>query len=248
MLKFILFISLLIITTICYIYPGAFFGVYFFGALTVFYAMYLICKFLSDERRFNLKIFKKITLILKLFFILWLISFIIIEILINQGKKEDEFSADVLIVLGAGVNYDTVSYSFRSRLDRTYEYLIENPDCIVITTGGLSSEDKYSEGYAGMQYLLYKGIEKERIFYEETSKNTYQNILNAKELLPEDFNGTSAVVSSGYHLFRARKLMELFELDSNALASDLSQEYPFLEIIYNIREYFSVMKHYIFER
>lgn len=239
-LFFVIFVTL---SVVCFVYPGAIFGAYFFGALAILSLILFICNILYD-----FSFFRVLSIVLKVCFVIWIISFVVIQTFIANGKQDDEVDADVLIVLGAGVNYDIVSYSFRLRLDKAYEYLIEHPETIVITTGGKTEGDKYSEGYAAEQYLRYRGIEKDRVLYEETSTNTYQNIQNAKELLPEDFDGTAMVVSNSFHLYRARSLMEIFELTPYALGSDLGEQYPFLEIIYNIREYFSIVKHYIFEK
>ena len=236
---------LIALSALCLTGSGAKFGAFFFASLLAFNLILTFCIIISNQDYKCSKFLKIISNILKILFILWLISFIIVETLIVTGKKSDDVSVDLIIVLGAGINYDTPSSALKSRLDLAYDYLLENPETKVMTTGGMGDGESFTEGYVSKKYLLEKGISTDRILTEETSRNTFQNIQNAKEILG-DFSGTSAVISNDFHLFRARKLMELNDLDPNGIGTTFSHQY--LDIIYNIREYFSVMKHFLFER
>lgn len=237
-----------IIGTICKFFPSAGFGVLFFSSLGVALLGLTFCIKLSKLNNKCSKLFKYIAIFGKIIFSIWLISFVIIEAFIISGEhSEDEIYFDTLIVLGAGINGEQPSLSFQSRLDTAITYLNQHPDTIVITTGGLSEGEIYSEGYVAKMYLISKGIEENRILYEEKSTNTFENVKYAKELLPDDYDGVTAAVSNDFHLFRARLLLELHELTGHAIGTKIPT-YEALNWLYSIREYFSVVKHLLFER
>lgn len=249
MLFFLVFgIIFTILGLICTVFPSASFGVFFFTALGIAMLGLTFCIKMS---KLNLKcssFFKKVSIFGKCIFTIWLISFVIIESLILFGTKNDEnIQFDALIVLGAGINGDEPSMSFKARLDTAIAYLEENPETIVVTTGGYGTGEAFSESYVAYKYLVENGILENRILIEEKSTNTYENILYAKEVLGEDFNGTTCAVSNDFHLFRARELLKLFDFTPYAIGSKIPV-YTGLNALYSIREYFSVVKHLIFER
>ncbi len=249
MVKFLSIMSaiLLVITVACEFSSGGSFGVLFFGALFVFCILLIICDKVKKGKSKFRKIFKVFDIILKSFFIVWFISFILIESLIFSGKYTDDISPDCVIILGAGVNGNVPSYTLKLRLDKAFEILEENPEAIAITTGAKSIGDENSESYVSKEYLVGLGIDESRIFLEEKSTDTYQNIKFAKEILGEDYNGNTIAVSNDFHLYRARSLLALNDLTPYGAEISLGNQFIGLDIIYNIREYFSIMKHWIFE-
>ncbi|MFI3115436.1 MAG: YdcF family protein [Clostridia bacterium] len=233
---------------VCTVFPSASFGVLFFTALGIAMLGLTFCIKISTLNLKCSKFFKGVSVFGKCIFTIWLMSFVIIESLILFGTKSDEnIEFDALIVLGAGINDDYPSLSFKARLDVAIAYLEENLDAIVVTTGGFGDDEKLSESYVAYKYLVDNGISKDRILIEEKSTNTYENILYAKEVLGEDFDGTACAVSNDFHLFRARELLKLFDFTPYAIGSKIPS-YEGLNILYSIREYFSVVKHLIFER
>lgn len=232
----------------CNTQAGAEFGTYFFGALCAYSILLTLCIKQSEKDGKFSKFFNVLEKLLKFVFILWAISFIIIEALIYKGSNNDvNIEFDTIIVLGAGINGDNPSGSFQERLDVALKYLDKYPDMQVITTGGYGSGETYSESYVAKKYLVDNGIDPDQIKTEEKSINTYQNIQYAKEILGDDYDGKVAVVSSDFHLFRGRLLLKEHGI-SQAFGVGSKVPNEFLIHIYNIREYFSVMKHLIFER
>lgn len=233
---------------VCNAYQGAEFGIYFFGMLCVYSVILTFCIKQSKKDGKYKKFFSFTEKMLKFVFILWGISFIIIEALIYVGSNNDvNVEFDTIIVLGAGINGDKPSGAFEERLDVALKYLEKYPDMQVITTGGYGTGEQYAESYVAKKYLTENGIDPDQIKTEEKSINTYQNIKYAKEILGEDYDGKVAVVSSDFHLFRGRLLLKEHGIEqAYGVGSKVPNE--FLIHIYNIREYFSVMKHLIFER
>lgn len=146
------------------------------------------------------------------------------------GMIASEFTAkgteklDYIIVLGAQVRENGPSVVLRYRLDTAIEYLEENPETICIVSGGQGVNEPFSEAEGMANYLIEKGIEKDRILLEKQSKNTVQNMQYSSALMDETYNSVG-IVTNNFHMFRAMKLAKAQGLknvfaiaaDSNAL-------------------------------
>ncbi|MFK4566931.1 YdcF family protein [Enterococcus sp. UD-01] len=128
--------------------------------------------------------------------------------LILSGTKEQPSSTpDTVLILGAQVKGTKAaaypSAVLKERLDAAVPYLKKHAETTVIVCGGKGSDEPDSEANVMTEYLLKKGIAKERILKEDTSTRTKENIQNAqkkKEL------GNTVVVTSDFHLYRAKLL------------------------------------------
>lgn len=111
-----------------------------------------------------------------------------------------------VIVLGAGINGDRPSRILRERLDAAIEYLEAHPQAVCIVSGGQGPDEICSEAAVMQTYLLEHGIETERIYVEDRSENTAQNIEFSKRIIDE--NGLSknvALVTQEFHQYRAQR-------------------------------------------
>lgn len=244
----ILSIISIIIGVACINFTGAGFGIYFFFGLAFCMLSLVLCiKLSKKDFKYN-KFFKVISIIGKILLGAFIASFFIIQMLIfNGGFSDDDVIFDVLIVLGAGSIDDSPSQSFKSRLDVAISYLEDNLDSYVIVTGGFGYEKPFSDAYVAKKYLLENGILSDRILMEEKSTNTFENVFYAKELLPENFDGNVCAVSNDFHLYRARSLLEIHNLTGYAIGCEIPH-FKQLNYLYSIREYFSILKHFVFEK
>ena len=113
---------------------------------------------------------------------------------------------DYVIVLGAGVNGTTPSMSLRERIDSAAQYLKDHPDAICVVSGGQGNGEDISEADCMYRELTALGIDGSRIWKEDKSTSTRENFDFSLDLIEEKTGSrprTAAVVSSGYHLFRA---------------------------------------------
>jgi uncharacterized SAM-binding protein YcdF (DUF218 family) len=89
------------------------------------------------------------------------------------------------------------------RLDRAYEYAVENPETVIIISGGQGSNEPASEASVMKDYLIGRGIDESRILMEDQSTNTSENLQFSSQLY-EDLSGSRVgIVSSNFHIFRA---------------------------------------------
>ena len=76
---------------------------------------------------------------------------------------------------------------------------------------------------------------------ESESTSTYENLLYAKKLLPEGVS-TITIITSDYHLARARMLAEKLGLETDALPAETPSS---VKAQQNIRERLAIIKTYI---
>ena len=113
-----------------------------------------------------------------------------------------------VVVLGARVyGEEQMSVSLANRVEKAWEYLEENPEAPCIVTGGQGSDEPCPEAATQKNVLESRGIDRERIFVEDRSRNTRENLLFAKEIAEEQNLGDQVVlVTQGFHMYRATQL------------------------------------------
>jgi len=174
--------------------------------------------------------------------------FIILQAIIISGSYTEEADADVIIVLGAGLINDRPSLILASRLNAAIAYAQVRNDIPVITTGGLGQLQTVTESEAMARYLIARGIDENRIWKEEASTNSHENINFAKDIMVEngmDINNIKvAIVTNEFHLYRAKLIAEKAGLDPIGIAA----ETPGLHrrLIYHFREAFSLLNEWVF--
>lgn len=159
-------------------------------------------------------------------------------LIIKTGYTEPAPEADYLIVLGAQVNGTKVSKALRYRLDAAYDYALKNETARIIVSGGQGYKEDITEASAMADYLIHKGLAADRIYKEEKSTNTNENIEFSKNLLGDaDY---VVVVTNRFHLYRgvgiARKQLNQ---KVEGLGADTG---TLLFLNYYVREAFAIVK------
>ena len=117
--------------------------------------------------------------------------------------------ADVVIVLGAKLWPDGPSPALKRRLDKALDYVSTHPNAEIIVSGGQGHDEYTSEAQAMADYLLEQGCAPERIHQEDKATSTAENLRYSLDLIEERTGQRPehiAIVSSAYHLLRARLL------------------------------------------
>lgn len=128
--------------------------------------------------------------------------------MITKGFYEKgEKNLDYIIVLGAQVRENGPSSVLKYRLNKAIDYLNENPDTICIVSGGQGANEPWPEADAMCEYLIERGIDKEKILVENQSLSTVENIRNSKKLMDEAYNGVG-IVTNNFHVYRAVRMAE----------------------------------------
>ena len=171
--------------------------------------------------------------------VLAVIAFLSLEgILLFHSHHKPGRGMNYLLVLGAQINENKVTKSLKKRLDTAIAYLLENPDTLVIVSGGRGTEELLSEAAVMKAYLLEQGINQGRIIIEEQSVNTTGNMKFSKELMRD--NSTVAIVTNGFHIFRSTRLAKKQGINKvYALAAPTD---PIMCLHYYVREAAGILK------
>lgn len=123
----------------------------------------------------------------------------------NQTLPQD-FHADAAVVLGAAAWDKRPSPVFRERINHAITLYQSRRVDKIIFTGGTPKKGYMTEAEVGRRYALKQGVPARDIVFENTSRNTYENLENIKPLLRPNGIKTLVIVSDPYHLARARAI------------------------------------------
>lgn len=140
------------------------------------------------------------------------------------GRNDNAtFEEKTVIVLGCGIRGERVSVGLAKRLDKAAEYHRENPEAVIIVSGGQGPQEDISEALAMKRYLVAKGIDEEKIIMEDQSTSTITNFKFSHEIMKEyDLPEDSVVfVTNGYHVYRAASYAKAEGLDVTHLGTDI---------------------------
>ena len=128
--------------------------------------------------------------------------------IINANMKKPAENATA-VVLGCRVYGERPSLSLVERLEAAYNYLEENPAAVCVVSGGQGSGENISEAECMYRWLVDKGIDESRIYKEDKSTSTEENIAFSKQVIKEHgLNEDIAIVTSEYHSYRAGIIAE----------------------------------------
>ena len=148
------------------------------------------------------------------------------------------------VVLGCRVYGERASLSLVERLEAAYEYLVENPEAVCVVSGGQGPGETISEAECMYRWLVAKGIEKDRIYKENQSTSTEENIGFSKEVIKENgLNENIAIITSEYHSYRACLIAEKKGLSYGTAAGTTA---IWLFPTYYIRELYGILAEWIF--
>ena len=150
---------------------------------------------------------------------------------------------NTVIILGCAVMGDQPSWMLRQRIESAYEYLEENPDCVAILSGGQGNNEKISEAQCMFNILTEKGIDEGRLYLEDKSTNTFENIAFSKQIIDDNNLSTDvAIASSNFHLKRATMVAQKNGMTAKRISAKTS---TFLTPTYYVRDTLGVILEFI---
>lgn len=177
-----------------------------------------------------------------------LVSFVCIEgLILHYDGGSSRPGADYIFVLGAAVNGETPSLALQYRIDEAERYLKENPDTVAVLCGGQGDRELITEAEAMRRALTAAGIDGERLILEDRSTNTEQNIAGACALIPSPQQATVGIVTTGFHIYRARHLLQRQGVENCFGISARLPDLPLFHANYYLREYLAVVKTFVWE-
>lgn len=183
-------------------------------------------------------------------FALGVLIFVLVEAMIVYGMTTTpKQNLDYVIVLGARVRGEQITSSLKKRLDRAVSYLEENPETIVVVSGGQGLGEDISEAEAMRRYLEEAGIPPDRIIKEYRSTTTVENISFSKSFITLNWYSRMGgytkeepeigVISNNFHIFRAVKIGEKMGIPLSGIPAESDR---LLLANQMLREFFAIVK------
>lgn len=152
-------------------------------------------------------------------------DFLVVGIIENFYRPTLDY--DFLIVLGAGlVRGNQISSTLGSRLRKAFDvaqdqYKTTHIFPVIIVAGGKGNDETTSEAAAMRKWLIFEGYPKEYIILEDKSRNTLQNMENAKTIIQRSNieNPNNAFITNSYHIVRAGIYARRVKLNARGIGS-----------------------------
>ena len=150
--------------------------------------------------------------------------------------------SDYAVVLGAQIWGDQPSPTLQRRLNVGLEYLERNSGGILIVSGGQGPDESRTEASAMADYLRQHGADMNRVVQEDQASNTRENLLFSSAIAESMGLDASrpTIITSEYHLCRAKYIAGTLGLDPSGLASPTTP--VLLRLNYQLREVFAFVK------
>lgn len=134
--------------------------------------------------------------------------------IVSTGQHDRAVRADAIIVLGAAA-YDTrPSPVFEERIRHGLDLYQRGYAPVLLFTGGYGNGARYAEAQVARRYALRQGVPESAILIESNSRNTRENLLEARKLMQQHDLHRVIVVSDPLHMSRALRLARELGIDA----------------------------------
>lgn len=117
------------------------------------------------------------------------------------GRVRSQAPARIAVVLGLALENGEPADNLLSRLDTAVHFAEENPDAVLILTGGNPDESGRTEAAVMRSLLAERGIPEDRMILEDRAEDTKENFRNTVQLVSPD--EPIVLITSDYHMHRA---------------------------------------------
>jgi uncharacterized SAM-binding protein YcdF (DUF218 family) len=132
-----------------------------------------------------------------------------------QASQRDEAKpSDAIVVLGAAQYDGRPSPVLRARLDKALTLYRAGVAPRIVTTGANQAGDRFTEGYAGFEYLREKGVPEADLIVITDGMNTWEELSATARELRGRGHRTVVLVSDGYHAYRLEQTAQDVGLDA----------------------------------
>lgn len=167
------------------------------------------------------------------------VTTIVLSCLMIREMNDRPQGDTTLVVLGCQVRNSGPSLMLKRRLDAAYDYLSDHEDVCAVLSGGQGDDEPVSEAECMYDYLIARGISSNRLFMENRSTTTKENIGFSMELIEhEGLCSDITIVTDGFHQYRA----DMFAKRQGIDACNIPAKTPaWLLPTYWVREWFGIL-------
>lgn len=175
-----------------------------------------------------------------------IVVLVVVETFLIVRAALDKPTSDnvTVVVLGCKVNGTSPSLTLKSRLDAAYDYLCENESAKCVVSGGQGPDEGISEAQCMYNYLVDKGIDRDRLYKEDKSTTTRENLeFSADIIKAEGLSEEIVIVTNEFHLYRAGKVADSLGLSHKSVPA--ATEW-YLFPTYYVRELWGILYQWVF--
>jgi uncharacterized SAM-binding protein YcdF (DUF218 family) len=165
--------------------------------------------------------------------------------IVSSSKKSIPVKSDVMIVLGCQIWDRSPSWSLKYRLEKAFELYNSGYAGYIIVSGGQGKDETTTESSVMKEWLVSRGIEESRIFEEDRSTSTLENLKYSGEIMKQHGMKTALIVSSDFHIFRSLIIAERLGISAAGAPAPTVEH---LKGYYRFREVISVIKSFVLDR
>jgi uncharacterized SAM-binding protein YcdF (DUF218 family) len=126
----------------------------------------------------------------------------------SQSHRDENHTADAIVVLGAAQYNGRPSPIFKARLDQAAYLYHEGFSPTVIVTGGKQAGDRFTEAETGENYLIERSVAGEDILNENEGTTSLESLRNVWDLAqPRDIDSV-LLVSDPMHSERIKRIAD----------------------------------------
>jgi len=133
-----------------------------------------------------------------------LLAAVLVMMAVQAGNRPGPEDCTV-VVLGCQVSANgEPTVMLRDRIDAAYDYLTAHPESRCVASGGQNDNEPISEASCIRNTLVARGIHPDRIYLEDRSRSTEENLTFSAELIRKEGLPTRvAIASDNFHQLRA---------------------------------------------
>ena len=133
-----------------------------------------------------------------------LLAAMLVMMAVQAGNRPGPEDCTV-VVLGCQVSANgEPTVMLRDRIDAAYDYLTAHPESRCVASGGQNDNEPISEASCIRNTLVARGIHPDRIYLEDRSRSTEENLTFSAELIRKEGLPTRvAIASDNFHQLRA---------------------------------------------
>ena len=149
--------------------------------------------------------------------------FLVCGVLMRTAQHDAaEVEADAVIVLGAAIHGDKVTWVLENRLNEAMVFLEQHPDAVCVVSGGQGKGETVTEASAMKKYLVEHGVDAARILPEERATNTVENFRFSKDILDRRLGPDAAIayVTTDFHVYRAGRVAAAQGIDVTGIPAE----------------------------
>lgn len=160
-----------------------------------------------------------------------------------NSSKYSASNQSTVIVLGCRIWGSTPSSALRLRVKAGADYLKEHPSAVAILSGGQGSDENLSEAQCMYDLMLEEGIDADRLYLEDKSTTTDENIENSLKIIEENnLSKDVAIATTDYHQKRASMICRKNGLNPASLPSPSGKD---VKATFFTREVFGIFAQWI---